>query len=50
MEGSVVAESSSKKRDLKLIGEMLNEIFNWIQDKTKEFLLHSSYSMTSNLM
>ena len=28
MEGSVVAESSSKNRDVKLIGEMLNEIFN----------------------
>ena len=28
MEGSVVAESSSKNRNVKLIGEMLNEIFN----------------------
>ena len=28
MEGSVVAESSSKKLNVKLIGEMLNEIFN----------------------
>ena len=28
MEGSVVAESSSKIRDVKLIGVMLNEIFN----------------------
>ena len=28
MEGSVVAESSSKKLNVKLIGEMLKEIFN----------------------
>lgn len=28
MESSVVAESSSKNRNVKLIGEMLNEIFN----------------------
>ena len=28
MEGSVVAESSSKKLNVKLIGEMLNETFN----------------------
>ena len=28
MEGSVVAESSSKKLNVKLIAEMVNEIFN----------------------
>ena len=28
LKGSVMAESSSKKPDVKLIGEMLNEIFN----------------------
>ena len=28
LRGSVVAESSSKKPDAKLIGEMLNETFN----------------------
>ena len=38
MEGSVDAESSSKKLDVKLIGELLNEIFNLNMGQNKRIL------------
>ena len=38
MEGSVDAESSSKKLDVKLIWELLNEIFNLNTGQNKRIL------------
>lgn len=38
MEGSVVAESSSKNLDVKLIGEMLNEIFKLNTRKNEKII------------
>ena len=49
LKGSVVAESSSKKLNVKLIGEMLNEYSTPIRDRTKRYWMPSYFSATSSL-
>ena len=49
LKSSVVAESSSKKLNVKLIGEMLNEIFN-INARQNERILDAFMVTTSSLM